>query len=223
MENPPSSPASAAPAPAPKKRPRIARSQVFLILGVLTLVAVVAGAWYLREQQKYVFSDKADVEAPLISLAPLTPGDLKTVYVKQGDWLAPNQIVARVGDDVIRTRVGGVAVTVKQDLGAHYQPGQAVVTMIEPRALRVVARISEDKGLSQVYEGQKVRFTVDAFGSRSYDGTVENVSETSHEGDVVFNISDKREEKEFEVKVAFDTNDHAELQNGMSARVWIIK
>src|SRR6185369_571507 len=97
-----------------------------------------------------------------------------------------------------------------------------VVTMIEPKELRVVARVSEDKGLKDIYEGQKVLFTVDAFGARQYEGTVENVSDTSHEGDVVFDMSDKREEKEFEVKVRFDGNAYPELQHGMSAKVWIV-
>jgi len=45
----------------------------------------------------------------------------------------------------------------------------------------------------------------------------------SREGDVVFNISDKREVKQFDVKVRFDISKYPELKNGMSAKMWIKK
>jgi hypothetical protein len=39
----------------------------------------------------------------------------------------------------------------------------------------------------------------------------------------VFSISDKREEREFEVRAIYDTNAYPELKNGMSAKMWIYK
>jgi hypothetical protein len=89
--------------------------------------------------------------------------------------------------------------------------------------MRVVARIQEDKGLRDIHAFQKVFFTVDAYGSERFEGFVEKVSETSREGDVVFNISDKREAKEFEVKIRYDLNRYPMFENGMSAKVWIVK
>lgn len=206
---------------APKKGP--SRAQIFFWLGAATLLCIVAAAIYLVHEGRYIYTDKAEISAPLINLTPLSPGALKAVYIEQGDLLYASQTVARVGDEMLQTRVAGLAVIVKQDMGANYNPGQAVVTMIEPKELHVIARLGEGKGLKDVYVGQDVIFTVDAFGSREFHGTVENVSDTSHEGDVVFNISDKREEKEFEIKIAYDTALYPELQNGMSAKVWIVK
>lgn len=192
-------------------------------LAVFSLVCVIIAVIYYIHESKYVYTDKAEVQAPLIKLTPSAPGILKRISVADGDWLFANETVARVGDEIIHTQVAGTAVDVKTDIGTEYKPGDAVVTMVEPKALRIIARIEEDKGLKDVYEGQKAYFTVDAFGSKSYEGTVETISETKRAQDVVFSISDKRETKEFEVKIKYDTEAYPELRNGMSARVWIVK
>jgi multidrug resistance efflux pump len=214
---------AATPPATPPARKRPNRKQVLIGLGIAAVVVAVIATVYLIHEQKYVYTDNAQISAPLINLTTLSPGELKAVYVNQGDWLYPNEIVARVGDDMIRTQVAGVAVTVKQDLGANYTAGEPVVTMIEPSQLKVVAQVQEDKGLKDIYTGQEVQFTVDAFGSKVYEGTVEDVSDTSHATDVVFNISDKRQEQNFDVKIKFDTDAYPELTNGMSAKVWIVK
>jgi multidrug resistance efflux pump len=124
---------------------------------------------------------------------------------------------------MIMTQVPGVAVIVQKDVGTIYPAGSPVVTMIQPKELRIIARIQEDKGLQYVHVGQDAQFTVDAFGGETFKGTVESVSETSREGDVVFNISDQRQEQEYNVKIQYDTEAYPELQNGMSAKVWIVK
>lgn len=199
------------------------RKKIVLALSAFAVIAAVAGGAYWYENQKYVSSDKAILSAPLIKLAPHAPGALKHVYVDQGDLLHANTSVARVGDEMIYADVGGIAVIVQKDLGTVYQPGQPVVTMIEPKELRVVAQVQEDEGLRDIHVGQRALFTVDAFGGRTFEGTVESVSQTNHEGDVVFNISDQRQENNFDVKIQYDHDQYPELQNGMSAKVWIVK
>ena len=89
--------------------------------------------------------------------------------------------------------------------------------------MRVVARIDEDKGLVDIHEGQHVDFTVDAFGSKTFSGVVDEISPTSRQNDIVFTISDKRPTNQFDVKIRFDNNEYFELKNGMSAKVWIYK
>jgi multidrug resistance efflux pump len=214
--------APVAPAPAAPARPG-RRRMLFGILIVFMLVAAIGGGWYLYQSSKYVTTEKADIEAPLIKLGPQAGGILMNVSVKQGDVLRTGQTVARIGDEIIHAQVDGLAIIVENNVGEAYAPGQAVVTMIEPKELHVMARIQEDKGLKDVYVGQKAFFTVDAYGSEQFEGTVESISATKREGDVVFNISDKRQEQEFDVKIAYDHKMYRDFQNGMSARVWIVK
>ena len=66
-------------------------------------------------------------------------------------------------------------------------------------------------------------FTVDAYGAKEYHGVVDSVSPTARTSDIVFSISDKREEKQFDVKVKYDIYAYPELKNGMSVKMWIYK
>lgn len=208
------------PHPLPEKK-----SKKFVVPFVIALsIAFVGGiVWYWMVQRQYVYSDKAAISASLIELTPFNPGILKKVLIDEGDVLSAHQAVAYVGTEILTTEVSGVAVMVKNDIGAQYHANEAVVTMIEPKEMRLVARIEEDKGLKDIWVGQKAYFTVDAYGSQEFEGVVESVSQTSREGDVVFNISDKRETKEFEVEVKYDLMTSPAFRQGMSAEVWIRK
>ena len=95
--------------------------------------------------------------------------------------------------------------------------------MIDPSQLRLVARVDENAGLSDIKPGDKVVFTLDAYGSKKFDGTVDQIIPTSYESGVIFNISDTRQEQQYEVKISYDAESHPEILNGMSARVWIYK
>ena len=95
--------------------------------------------------------------------------------------------------------------------------------MINPNDLRVVGQVEEDKGLKDIKIGQSAIFTVDAFGSKQYSGIVDQINPTSDAGDIVFNISNTRQENNFDVKIRFDVNQYPELKNGMSAKLWIYK
>ena len=46
---------------------------------------------------------------------------------------------------------------------------------------------------------------------------------TSRASGIAFSISDKREAKEFEVRIRFNVDDYPELKNGMSAKAVILK
>jgi len=69
--------------------------------------------------------------------------------------------------------------------------------------------------------GKKLCLPLIAFGSKKYYGVVDEVSLTPHSGDIVFNISDKRQVNQFDVKIRYNIKQYPELKNGMSAKVWI--
>jgi hypothetical protein len=64
-----------------------------------------------------------------------------------------------------------------------------------------------------------VTFTVDAFGNEKFDGVIDQISPTSDQSSIVFDISDEREEQNFDVKVRYDIAAHPEFKNGMSAKI----
>jgi multidrug resistance efflux pump len=144
-----------------------------------------------------------------------------SVSVKEGDTITPNTVVAQVGTELVKSSKGGLVVEVNKDLGKPISAHTPVVTTIDPQELRVVGQVQEDKGLVNIHAGDPVSFTVDAFGSTEFVGVVDAVAPTARQSDVVFSVSDKREEQDFDVKVRYDMVTHPELKNGMSAKMWV--
>jgi multidrug resistance efflux pump len=189
------------------------------------LVIIVGGAAataaYLAVSASRIYIEKSDIEAPTVVLTAPAPGVLRALYVSEGQVIPPNTVVAQVGTDLIKSTAGGLVIAAEEKIGQNVAEGQAIVTTIDPAQLSAVGRLDEDKGLASLKVGDRALFTVDAFGGKKYSGVVEEIAPTSRNSDVVFSISDKRETKVFDVKVAFDTNAYPELKNGMSARIWV--
>ena len=201
-------------------------SREVMILGALIVFVIgggIAGFAYWKVSSNQVYIENSTIAAPKIDLSPHGSGILNDVYVREGDVIPADMVVARVGDELIKAKVAGEVISVQNNIGQLINPGQAVVSMIQPSELRVEGSIEEDKGLSDIKIGQKAVFTVDAFGSKQYQGAVDEISPTSKDSDVVFNISNEREVKQFIVKIRFNTDDYPELKNGMSAKIWIYK
>ena len=194
-----------------------------MVAAAIVLVggSLFAGIAYLGVTSNRVAIDKAKVQAPEVTLSPTAGGTLMQVYVAPGDVIAPNTVVAEVGTELIKSTAGGLVIDADTDIGSAVAAGTAVVTTIDPSQLRVVGQVDEDKGLTRLAVGDRATFTVDAFGGTSFTGVVDEISPTSHAGDVVFSISDKRQTQAFDVKVAFDRAAYPELKNGMSARIWV--
>jgi multidrug resistance efflux pump len=195
-----------------------------LILAIFGFVAagIIAGMYlFLAKNQIYV--EKSQIVAPLIDLSSQSEGKLEKIYVNPGETVKENQIVAQVGQELIKTKDDGIIVSADNNMGKTFSPGETVVSMIKPSDLRVVAEVEEDKGFSEIKVGQRAFFTVDAFGSKKFDGVIDEVSPTSRASDVVFNISSQRQVNDFNVKIRFDVNKYPELKNGMSAKSWVYK
>ena len=188
---------------------------------VLIIAGLAGGFIYWQIISKRVYVDTASIVAPEIDLSPSQPGILEDVYVNEGDTVNADQTVARVGDQLIQAKVAGIIVSVPDNVGAQVNSGSPVVTMIDPTQLRVVGQVDENKGLSQLAVGDPVTFTVDAFGSKQFSAVIDEISPTSKQSQIVFNISDQRAVQQFNVKARFDTTAYAQLKNGMSARMWI--
>jgi len=203
-------------APAASRVPLMVAAAIVLIGG-----ALFGGIAYLGVTSHRVAIDKGTIEAPTVALSPTAAGTLMQVYVAPGDTIAPNTVVAEVGTELIKSTAGGLVIDADTDIGSSVAAGTAVVTTIDPSQLRVVGQVDEDKGLTDISVGDHATFTVDAFGGKSFTGVVDEVSPTSHAGDVVFSISDKRQTQSFDIKVAFDRAAYPELKNGMSARIWV--
>ncbi len=206
-----------------KRRIEFSKPLVFVLI-VLFLIAIVsAGIIYLNYSSSRTYVENSQISAPEIVQKPVTAGVLEKVFVKEGDLVKEDMTVAIVSGNPIKAKADGLVIYVNNVPGQTVSAADTIVKMIEPDELRVVGRLEENKGLSDVKVGQHVLFTADAFNSKNYYGEVELISPTSREGDIVFSISDKRQEQQFNIKVKYDVAAYPELKNGMSAKMWIYK
>lgn len=197
-----------------------------LFIGVVIILIGVGGYFgfrYWQDQETKIYIDSSEISAPVISIGPEIPGVLKAVYVKEGEHVTVGEQLFNVGDRVISSPVPGIVTSVQNTPGQWASNQNAIVQMYNPGSLRVVGHLQEDQGLSDVRVGQQVMFTVDAFDAKQFAGTVESIGKTADATGAVFSISDKRPEKQYDIKVAFDPNAYPEILNGMSARMWIYK
>lgn len=200
------------------------RRTMTLVIGSLALVLIAAvGAVYFYYASTRIQIDDAQIQAPIIDLSATAPGVLQSVDVHEGDTVPANTVVAQVGTQEIVTKVAGLIVSVTNQIGKQVAPATPVVSMIDPTQLRVVGSIDENKGLTDIQVGEPAVFTVDAFGSKKFYGTVDEIAPTSEASGIVFNISDERQTQKFDVKVRFDLDSYPELKNGMSAKITIVK
>ena len=179
------------------------RIMIFALI-VFVVAASFIGLVYLDAISKRVYVEKSEIDAPQITLSSKSGGILEELFVKEGDQISANDVVARVGNELVKSKDAGLVINRQDSIGKYFNPGEEIVTMIKPEDLRVVGRLEEDKGLKDVKVGQRVVFEVDAFGTKQYEGIIDEVSPTSRASDVVFNISDQRQENEFNVKARFN-------------------
>ena len=198
------------------------RTTILSILSIIIVLGGFVGIVFWQYSSHRVYTDKAAIAAPRVDLGVSEPGTLDQIYVHEGDSVPANTVVARAGTELIKTTSAGIVIATSDNIGKTVNPGEPIVSLIDPSALRVVGQIDEDKGLADVQVGDRATFTVDGF-SKTYVGTVDEIGSTSHADDVVFNISDKREVSVFDVKVRFDVTAYPELKNGMTAKLTILK
>jgi multidrug resistance efflux pump len=138
---------------------------------VLVILASIGGILYWNDMESRIYLENAQVTAPVIAINPVTPGVIDEIYVSVGDTVRKDQILAKVGDEVLHAKTHGVITGVENTPGHIANPmtdPRPVIAMIDTRELRVTGRVQEDKGLKDIHPGQYVTFTVDAFPSSQY-------------------------------------------------------
>lgn len=204
-----------------EKIPFMKKPWMSTIIGSIIIILILVGALTFKLLTSRISIDRSQLSAPVISISPSATGILDEVYIENGAEVTPGTPLARVGGETLTAKVAGIVIKVNKTPGQLFSPSQPVVQMIVPTELRLVGLIKENEGLADIHVGDPVRFTVDAYDSTSFIGVVDSINPTSKDSSLAFSISDKREVKEFEVNVRYDTAAHPEFKNGMSAKMKI--
>ena len=201
------------------KQSIFAKPWVQSLTGIIIVVLIVSGILFYKSISSYISIENSTISSPIISVSPESQGILDEVYVKEGDNVVIDQPLARIGAEILKSKVNGIIIYTNNTPGQVFNSSQAVIKMIDPKESRVIGTIKEDAGLSKISVGNPVLFTLDAFPGKEYTGILEEISSTSKDSSVVFSISDKRAVKEFTVKVKYDVSSHPEFKNEMSAKM----
>jgi multidrug resistance efflux pump len=196
---------------------------ILVLLGVIVVVSGYFGLRYWQDVSSKVFIETSEITAPVTSLGPDTSGILREVMVKVGDHVSAGQPLFNVSGKITSSMTPGIITMVQNTPGQMESPQSVVVKLYDPSGLSVKGHLQEDQGLSEIRVGQKVTFTLDAFDGKQYQGVVDTIAPISDDSSVVFSISDKRQEKQFDIFATFDVNAYPEIKNGMSAKMWVIK
>ncbi len=191
------------------------------VILIVVIFGALGGFLYWQSTAGTVSIEKSMLTAPIVNLSPTSAGTLNALYVKPGDVVAPGAQVALVGTNVVSAKDGGIIASTPEALGAYFNAGQTVASIVVTQNMEVTGQVDETKGLQDIAIGQRATFTVDAFPGKKYVGIVDQIGATSDDTGVLFSISDKRPTKVFDIKVRFDVNAYPELKNGMSAKITV--
>lgn len=184
---------------------------VFIIVGGLFL--------YFKSTTGRVFIDKSVIQAPVIAIAPSLPGKVLEMNVKEGQMVSSGDTLALVGSETLRAQTDGLITSASDLTGSTVNQATQLIQMIRPTNLRVVGTIDEDKGLSDIKVGQVVSFTIDALPGETYWGYVDEISPSANTPAFSFSSSSERPTQQFTVYAKFNTSEHPDIKNGMSAKM----
>lgn len=199
------------------KNPKVLQI-IFVVLAVLATIGSYITYQLLANR---VFIDNSLVEAPITTIAPVTPGILSKMYVYEGEHVKKGDSLAIVGGQTVYAQTDGLIIATDNALGGLVSAATPVVQLINPVDMRIAGTIDENKGLSAIHIGQVVSFTIDAYPGQTFWGYVDEVSPSAKSTQNAFSISSERPTQQFVIYASFDAMKYPFIKNGMSAKMTV--
>ncbi len=191
------------------------------LLTVLVVLLVISGYYFYQAREGRVFIDDSLIQAPIIAVAPTTPGKLLETNVYENEHVKKGDPLATVGSQTLYADTTGLIIMANNQIGSLVNATTPVVQMINPVDMRVAGTIDENKGLSEIRVGQVVSFTVDALPGKTFWGYVDEISPSAKQTQAAFSISSERPTQQFVVYARFNATAFPQIKNGMSAKMTI--
>lgn len=199
------------------RNPKIIRR----IITIFAILIICASYYFYQKTQGRINIDNSQMSAPLISVAPLSPGKLVELDVTEGHSVKTGDVLAVVGTETIRAQNDGLIVLATNQVGGNVSSAQPLIQLIRTQDLRVAGTIDENKGLDQVQIGQAVSFTIDALPGKTFWGYVDEIAPMAKQTQLAFSISSERPTQQFQIYARFDSNSNPQIKNGMSAKMTV--
>lgn len=160
------------------------RKIIFTVLAIMLLVLGSVGYYYWYENEYYVSTEDAKVNADIVKIAPQISGKLAELDLKEGQTIVKDQIVGRqeminLPDSslelaVIRSPINGLVIKEQGTVGEVISPGQTLAMVIDPNKLYITANIEETR-VERLAVGEKVDIVLDQYRDKKFTGKVETI------------------------------------------------
>lgn len=233
----------------PKKSPD--KSLVWLII-IVTIALIVAIVWWWN-YRKYITTDDANLDSHRVNVAARVMAPIVALHVQEGDTVKQGDLLAELDSSSLATpqhetiarqvEPGYYRIVAPTDgviakcwllPGDIVQPGQTIFTLNQGKDIWVSAYLEETK-FQNIYVGQAVQFTLDAYNGLTFYGKIFYIgSNTASEFALIppNNASGNytKVAQRIPLKISIDRVEGAEkekakvkLISGMSANVEIMK
>lgn len=151
---------------------------------VVILLATAGGIYYYRQSaaNSAAITLSGTIEATEINLAAVAGGQVKQVYVDEGDAVAQDQALASLYaaaanvNEKIRSPLDGVVLERLVEPDEFVAPGSTVLVVAALDALTLKIYVPEDR-YGQIALGQTYAIAVDSFPDETFSGTVKFISD----------------------------------------------
>lgn len=193
---------------------------------LIAIVVVAVGIGYFRRQSSANSSAiilSGTIEATEINLAAVAGGQVKQIYVEEGDAVAQDQALVNLyaaGANVnekIRAPIDGVILERLVEPDEFVAAGSTVLVVADLNALTLKIYVPEDR-YGQIALGQTYAVTVDSFPDETFSGTVKFISNRAEFTPRNVQTTDSRKTTVYAVRLDL-TATGGKLKPGMPADV----
>ncbi len=199
------------------RNPKFFRPAIGVIIGFI-LIGII---FYFEKTNNKISIENSLIDAPIVSIAPTTPGKLIETDVYEGERVERGDTLAIVGTETLKSSTDGLVVMADKQIGGTAGVTTPIVQLINPLDVRVAGTLDENKGLDMIRVGQVASFTVDALPGKTFWGYVDEISPTAKSTQLSFSISSERPTQQFIIYARFNATAYPEIKNGMSAKMTV--
>lgn len=174
------------------------KQTLIVLVAAMLAVAILILGYFWYESSFYVKTKDARIAAPTVSVSSLIAGSLSDLSVAEGDAVTAGQRLAVQDTSLLATsdvpsvtglEQGGAIIADKREIvspvdgivvrstavqGQIVSAGQSLFTISEAGNMYVSANIEETK-VDKLKKGQIVDVSIDALGSKTYQGRVQEI------------------------------------------------
>lgn len=159
---------------------RMKKKKVMIALALLLLVAGGSVAYYfLVYSSGFLTTDNAKVTAKMYPIYPSSPGSLLEWNVRNGDFVAKDEVLGRTQSlPYITSPIKGSVVQNNVEKGQLVSATTQLAVIADTDALYIGVNVEETQ-ISNIFIGQTVEVKIDAYPGEMFSGTVTEIDSTT--------------------------------------------